>query len=94
MPFALQADRHRSQRQRGRPRDEPEGGNVPQVRIVTGFTAEDGREEILAEYQCDVSGCPNPAEHVMGFARELGGGFAVCAEHAAERPRDEESRRG
>lgn len=66
---------------------------MPQVRIVTGFTAEDGREEILAEYQCDVSGCPNPAEHVMGFARELGGGFAVCAEHAGLVRQDTSDRR-
>ena len=68
--------------------DEPKGGNMPRVTIVTGFMAEDGREEILAEYLCDVAECPNPAAHVLGFARELGGGYAVCAEHAAVRRPD------
>jgi hypothetical protein len=68
--------------------DEPEGGKMPRVTIATGFMVEDGREEILAEYLCDVAGCPNPAAHVMGFAREFGGGYAVCAEHAATRQRD------
>ena len=58
---------------------------MPRVTITTGFMAEDGREEILAEYLCDVAECPNPAAHVMGFARELGRGYAVCAEHAASR---------
>jgi hypothetical protein len=55
---------------------------MPRVSIATGFAAEDGREEVLSDYQCDMPDCPNRAEHVMGFARELGGGFAVCAEHA------------
>jgi hypothetical protein len=54
---------------------------VPRVTIATGFAAEDGREEILSEYQCDVPNCPNHAMQVMGFVRELGRGFAVCAEH-------------
>lgn len=58
---------------------------MPRVTIATGFTAEDGREETLDEYLCDAANCPNPAEHVIGFARELGGGYAVCAEHAAVR---------
>lgn len=68
--------------------DEPEGGNMPRVSIATGFRAEDGREEILAEYLCDVADCPNPAAEVIGFAREIGGGYAVCAEHAALRRTD------
>jgi hypothetical protein len=63
----------------------PEGGNVSRVIIATGFTAEDGREEVLSEYLCDVPDCPYPAAQVMGFARELGGGFAVCAAHAGMR---------
>ena len=61
---------------------------MSRVSIATGFTAEDGREEVLCEYLCDVPDCPNPAAQVMGFARELGGGFAVCAEHAAVRQPD------
>jgi hypothetical protein len=54
---------------------------VPRVIIATGFRNEDGAEEVLADYQCDVAACPNPAVSVVGFAREFGGGFAVCAEH-------------
>jgi hypothetical protein len=52
---------------------------MPVVIIRTGV---DG-EEILSEYLCDCPDCPNPAERVMGVAREMGAGFAVCAEHAA-----------
>jgi hypothetical protein len=68
---------------------------MPRVIIATGFTAEDGREEILSEYECDVQNCPNHAVQLMGFARELGGGFAVFAEHAAalSRPRINHDRR-
>jgi hypothetical protein len=54
---------------------------VPRVVIATGFTTETGAEEVLAEYQCDAASCPNPAVTVVGFAREFGGGFAVCSEH-------------
>ena len=61
---------------------------MPRVTIATGFASEDGREEVLAEYQCDVSDCPNPAVQVMGIVREFGGGFAVCAEHADVRRRE------
>jgi hypothetical protein len=57
---------------------------MPRVIIRTGFMTEDGRDEVLSQYQCDVPDCPNPASHVMGFARELGG-FAVCKEHADQR---------
>jgi hypothetical protein len=57
---------------------------VARVIIATGFVGADGREEVLSEYQCDCPDCPNPAERAMGFAREFGGGFAVCAEHAAQ----------
>jgi hypothetical protein len=67
--------------------DEQEG-NMPCVSIATGFRADDGREEILTEYLCDVADCPNPAAQVLGFALELGGGYAVCAEHAVLRRSD------
>jgi len=60
---------------------------MARVSIATGFTAEDGREEILSEYECDVTDCPNEAVEVVGVARELGRGFAVCAEHATARRR-------
>jgi hypothetical protein len=55
---------------------------VPLVTIKTDVT-ESGKEENISEYVCDCAGCPYPAEQVIGFSRELGGGFAVCAAHAA-----------
>jgi len=58
---------------------------MPRVSIATGFKSADGREEILAEYLCDMPDCPNAATEVIGFARELGRGFAVCAEHDVRR---------
>ena len=66
---------------------------MARVSIATGFTAEDGREEILSEYECDVTDCPNAAVEVVGVARELGRGFAVCAEHANARRRQTVNRR-
>ena len=56
---------------------------MPRVVIRTGLLAADGREEILSEYMCDCPDCPNPAERVIGSARELGTSVIVCAEHAA-----------
>jgi hypothetical protein len=48
---------------------------------VTLRTESADRKEVqVTEYICDVADCPNPAEHVLGFARELGA-FAVCAPH-------------
>ena len=61
---------------------------MPWVIIATGFTADDGREEVLSDYEVDMPDCPNHAAQVMGFARELGGGFAVCEEHAGMRRSD------
>jgi hypothetical protein len=46
---------------------------MPRVSIATGFRTEDGREEILAEYLCDVADCPNPAAEC----------WASCASSAA-----------
>jgi hypothetical protein len=38
----------------------------------------------VTEYICDwEDGCPNPAQHVKGFSRELGLAFALCNEHNA-----------
>jgi hypothetical protein len=56
---------------------------MPRVSIRTGFIGPDDKEEILSDYLCDCPDCPNSAEHLVGVARELGGGFVVCAEHAA-----------
>jgi hypothetical protein len=56
---------------------------MPVVTIRSGDAAEGG-EEILREYVCDYPGCPNPAQHVIGCAREIGAGYAVCDEHAAD----------
>jgi hypothetical protein len=41
----------------------------------------DRKQVKLTEYICDVPDCPNVAEHVLGFVRELGGFAAVCAPH-------------
>ena len=43
---------------------------------------DDGREEVLSEYLCDWPDCPNVAEHLLGFARELRQVAAICREHA------------
>ena len=43
------------------------------------------REEELAEYICDATGCTNPASHVLGCVKELGLAVIVCNEHAAVR---------
>jgi hypothetical protein len=45
----------------------------------------------LTEYVCDMPGCPNLAEHVLGVIRELRVMAVVCAEH--KRQIDEESTR-
>ena len=58
---------------------------MPQVTIRTGFTTQDGHEEILTEYFCDWPGCPNVATHVLGCVRAIGIRAAVCEEHAATR---------
>jgi hypothetical protein len=57
---------------------------MPRVVIHTGVMGADGQEETLAEYMCDSPGCPNYAEQVIAFVRELGIGLAVCHEHAAK----------
>ncbi|MGH9146809.1 MAG: hypothetical protein ACRD1Q_08880 [Vicinamibacterales bacterium] len=56
---------------------------MPLVIINSGEAAGDGGEERLLEYMCDYPNCPNRAERVIGFVREIGGGFAVCLRHAA-----------
>jgi len=66
---------------------------MPWVTMKAGAVTPDGREEELTEYLCDWPGCPNPATHVLGCLRELGGSAAVCDLHApdgaaANRPRD------
>jgi hypothetical protein len=56
---------------------------VPLVIISNGVSAGDGGEERLWEYFCDYPDCPNTAERVIGYVREIAGGFAVCLRHAA-----------
>lgn len=56
---------------------------MPQIILRTGVIGSDGNEEILTEYLCDWTDCPNPASQVLGFARELGSGHAYCDEHMA-----------
>jgi hypothetical protein len=52
---------------------------MPRVTLRTETA--DHKEVQLTEYLCDVADCPNTAEHVLGFARELGAFVAVCATH-------------
>jgi hypothetical protein len=54
---------------------------MPQVTIKTGIEGPDGREEELTEYLCDWPGCPNVADHVLGYVKELGLAVAVCPQH-------------
>jgi hypothetical protein len=56
---------------------------MSQITLKTGIVGDDGQEEILTEYLCDWPDCPNPAEHALGFARELGTCSAVCTDHFA-----------
>jgi hypothetical protein len=56
---------------------------MPLVIIGSGVTAGDGGEERLWEYFCDYPDCPNTAERLIGYVREIAGGFAVCLRHAA-----------
>jgi hypothetical protein len=56
---------------------------MPQVTIKTGLINQDGGEELLTEFMCDYSGCPNIATQVLGCVREIGATAAVCDEHAA-----------
>lgn len=51
--------------------------------VISSGEAGDGGDERLLEYVCDYPDCPNPAERVIGFVREISGGFAVCLRHAA-----------
>ncbi len=67
---------------------------LPYVILRTGTIRQDGTEEILAEYLCDFPNCPNPAEHVVGVVRELGGGFVVCSEHAVALKRRNREQQG
>ena len=55
---------------------------VPQIIIRTGHIRQDGQEEVLTEYMCDVPGCPNIATQVLGRVRELGLARVVCQFHA------------
>jgi hypothetical protein len=55
---------------------------MPCVTIRTGIVAADGQEEVLTEYVCDWPDCPNPAEHVMGVARDVGMVSVMCQVHA------------
>ena len=62
---------------------------MPRVTLPTENA--DRKEVSVTEYICDMTDCPNVAEHVLGFSRELGGFVAVCAPH--KRMLDEKNRR-
>ena len=59
---------------------------MPQVKIRATF---DGREESISEYICDWPDCPNVADNVVGFGREVKLSYALCAEHAAKKQKQE-----
>ena len=52
---------------------------MPRVTLRTETA--DGQEVTIAEYICDVPDCPNVAEHVLGFVRELRALAIVCTSH-------------
>jgi hypothetical protein len=54
---------------------------VPQVTIKTGIMTPDNHEEILTEYMCDHSGCPNVATQVVGHVRNMCFIAVFCEEH-------------
>jgi len=58
---------------------------VPRIAIKTGYIFQNGHEEVLTEYMCDVPDCPNIATHVLSCVRELGIAHAVCGEHLPSR---------
>jgi hypothetical protein len=62
---------------------------MPRVTLRTETA--DRKKEQVTEYICDVADCPNPADFVLGFARELGTFSAVCAAH--KRMLDEKNKR-
>lgn len=50
--------------------------------LVTLRTETADRKEVtVTEYICDMPDCPNVAEHVLGFVRELRALAIVCAPH-------------
>jgi len=55
---------------------------MPQVTIKTGLINPDGGEELLTEFMCDHSGCPNIATQVLGRVRDVRFAAVVCDEHA------------
>jgi hypothetical protein len=59
---------------------------MPRVTIKTGFTAADGKEEVLHEYLCDIPGCGNIAVLSLGPIVELRQMAMVCDEHRPGRP--------
>jgi hypothetical protein len=61
---------------------------MPQVTIRTEIN---GREEVMTEYLCDWTDCPNVAVEMIGVIRELRVRAAMCEEHAALFHRRKES---
>jgi hypothetical protein len=55
---------------------------MPWVTIKTGFTEQNGQEEVLREYTCDHPGCPNFATQILGYIREIRAMAAVCDSHS------------
>jgi hypothetical protein len=57
---------------------------MPQVTIKTGLINPDGDEELLTEFMCDHSGCPNIATQVLGCVMDVRFAAVVCDEHAPQ----------
>ena len=57
---------------------------MPQVVVTLDIPGPDGYEDKLTEYLCDSPGCPNIANHVLGFIRVIGAALVVCDEHSPE----------
>ena len=57
---------------------------MPQVTIKTGLMTPDGCEELLTEFMCDHSGCPNIATQVLGCFIDVRFSAVVCEEHAPQ----------
>jgi len=65
----------------------------PSMPLVTLRLTVDDREEILTEYVCDWTDCPNAAVEVVGYARDLRLCRVLCAEHAKLLTKQRDSRR-
>jgi hypothetical protein len=55
---------------------------MPWVIVEPGLRGPRSYNEGLTTYLCDWRDCPNPAEHVLGYVKEIAACYALCKEHA------------